>query len=117
MSSAVDGAGDAVPEVGWREADSQLFLDVGRVYTPRRDEIATVFRDLIPAATDDPFLGVELCCGSGWLTEAILRHFPAARMLALDGSPAMLVAAAAHLSEFGDRVAFREFQLEADGWL
>src|SRR5688572_23581662 len=112
MQRTENGPAETQSEPRWQESDSQHFLDLGRIYTPRRDEIATVFRDLIPAATDDEILGVELCCGGGWLTETILRHFTAARMLALDGSPAMLEAAATHLAEFGDRVEFREFRLE-----
>src|SRR5262245_39550950 len=117
MQGNKHGIEGTAPESGWQESHSQLFLDLGRVYTPRRDEIATVFRDLIPAATDDPFFGVELCCGGGWLSETILRHFAAARILALDGSPAMLSAAADHLAEFDDRIEFREFRLEEEGWL
>ena len=105
------------PPPGWQEADSAHFLDLGRIYTPRRGEIGAAFCDLIPAATDDPFLGVDLGCGGGWLTGVILRHFPAARMLALDGSPTMLEAAARTLAPFSDRVTFRPFRLEDPSWI
>lgn len=105
------------PASGWQETDSRHFLDVGRIYTPRRDEIGTVFRDLIPAAEDDAFLAVDVGCGGGWLSETILRHFPAARVLALDGSPTMLEAAARQLAPFGERVAFRSFRLEEPAWI
>jgi SAM-dependent methyltransferase len=117
FSGDPEAAGDDRSAPGWQEADSQRFLDLGRIYTPRRDEIGTVVRDLIPAAIDDSFLGVDLGCGGGWLTEAILSHFAEARMLALDGSPAMLEAAARHLAPFGDRVMFRPFRLEDPSWI
>lgn len=106
-----------LPPPGWQESDSAHFLDLGRVYTPRRDEIGTVFRDLIPAASDDAFLGVDLGCGGGWLTEAVLTTFTEARILALDGSPTMLEAAARNLVAFGRRVAFRPFRLEDPSWI
>jgi len=100
----------------WREADSQRFLELGAIYTPRRDEIRDAVLDLIPAASGEAFTGVELGIGHGWLTDAILRRFPKAQMIGLDGSPTMLAAAQEALAAHGDRVTLQRFDLADDAW-
>lgn len=45
-------------------------------------------------------------CGSGRVTEMLLERFPDGRVVALDGSPAMLEEARARLARFGDRVEY-----------
>jgi tRNA (cmo5U34)-methyltransferase len=101
----------------WQESDSARFIDLGRIYTPRRDELRDAFLDLIPAEADDAFTGVELGTGQGWLTEAILRRYPRARMIGLDGSETMLQAAAELLAPYAGRYELRPFRLEERGWL
>jgi tRNA (cmo5U34)-methyltransferase len=101
----------------WQEEDSARFIDLGRIYTPRRDELLTAFLDLIPAAEDAVFTGVELGTGAGWLTEGILRRYPNATMIGLDGSEAMRRETAARLAPFGARAAIRPFRLEEQAWL
>lgn len=106
-----------IPAPAWSEADSEAFIARGKVFTPRRDEIARALLDLTPAAPDDAFLAVELGVGAGWLSEALLRRFPRARILGLDGSPRMLAETGRRLAEFGDRVELRPFRLEKNDWL
>jgi tRNA (cmo5U34)-methyltransferase len=101
----------------WQESDSAHFIDLGRIYTPRRDELRDAFLDLIPAETDDAFAGVEIGTGQGWLTAAILERFPAARMIGLDGSETMLRATAATLAPYPGRFELRSFRLEDEGWV
>lgn len=100
----------------WSEEDSERFITLGRIYTPRRDEILAAFLDLIPAEPAEPFTGVELGIGAGWLTEGILRRFPNARMVGFDGSDAMRATAARLLASYGDRAEIRPFRLEERGW-
>lgn len=101
----------------WSEENSAQFIELGRIYTPARDEIQQAILDLIPAERDEPFLAVELGVGEGWLSAAILERFPAARVLGLDGSPTMLRATEARLRPFADRFETRQFQLEDRSWL
>jgi SAM-dependent methyltransferase len=101
----------------WREADSARFIDLGRVYTPRRDELAEAFCDLIPAGEDDAFAGVEIGTGEGWLTEAILRRYARATMIGLDGSETMLHATEQRLAPFPGRFELRPFRLEDGTWI
>lgn len=100
----------------WGENASALFVDLGRVFTPRRDEIANTIVDLIPADPDEAFVGTDVAAGQGWLTGAVLGRFPRARMLVLDGSPAMLAAASGLLAPFPGRFEPREFRLEDPDW-
>lgn len=101
----------------WTENDSVLFADLGGIFTPNRDEIARIAVEHIPARADEPFLTVDLCCGDGWLSGAILTAFPNARLLALDGSPEMLRRTAARLDDFGDRARTQRFDLGGTDWL
>jgi trans-aconitate 2-methyltransferase len=50
-------------------------------------------------------------CGTGRVTELLLTRLPRGRVLALDGSPAMLDQARDRLARFGDRVEFVEADL------
>jgi trans-aconitate 2-methyltransferase len=50
-------------------------------------------------------------CGSGRVTERLAERLPAGRVIALDGSPAMLAAARERLARFGGRVEYVEADL------
>lgn len=102
---------------GWREADSMLFADVGEVFTPRREEIAAAVCELIPSEAEEAFTAVDLGVGEGWLSAAILRRHPRARVLGLDGSPAMRRSAEGALAPYGDRFRVADFRLEDPDWL
>jgi tRNA (cmo5U34)-methyltransferase len=110
---ATDEAADAI----WQESDSAFFLDRGRIFTPDRDIIARTFVDLIPADVDDAFFGVEIGHGQGWLMNAVLGHYPHARMIGVDGSDAMREAASAALAPHAGRFELRPFRLEDGAWL
>jgi len=102
---------------GWKESDSSNFIDFGRFFVPDREEqIATVV-DAVP----DPGEGllVDLCCGEGLISRALLPRFPKARVLAMDLSPAMLAQARTNLAGSGDlggRFATRPFDLADRSW-
>ncbi|MCA9860059.1 MAG: class I SAM-dependent methyltransferase [Thermomicrobiales bacterium] len=100
----------------WNESDSKIFIDQGRIFTPSRDELRDAFLDLIPAELDETFQVVELAPGAGWLSAAILNHFPSASILALDGSEDMLAETARALEPFPGRWETRTFQLQNPDW-
>ena len=100
---------------GWSEDDSENFIDYGRYYVPEREQqIETICR-LIPDAPP-PSHVVELCCGEGLLSQALLERLPNATVHAYDGSPKMLVHAATRLSGFGARFDTTPFDLAAGDW-
>lgn len=96
----------------WGEDESEVFVEYGRAMVPGREEIERAILDLIPAEPEEPFLGVEIGIGTGWLSAAVLRRFTQARMLGLDGSTVMLKIASERLAEYKDRVELRHFRLE-----
>jgi trans-aconitate 2-methyltransferase len=51
-------------------------------------------------------------CGSGRVTERLAERLPEGRIIALDGSPAMIDAAKERLARFGSRVSFVTADLE-----
>lgn len=103
-------------ERSWNESDSQIFIDQGQIYTPRRDELRDAFLDLIPAEPNDEFQVVELAPGAGWLSAAILGRFPNASILALDGSEEMLAETARALEPFPNRWETGAIQLLDRDW-
>ncbi|HEY0554264.1 MAG TPA: class I SAM-dependent methyltransferase [Thermoanaerobaculia bacterium] len=99
---------------GWDETDSREFIDLGRFFVPDREEQIAAMLGVIP----DPGEGllVDLCCGEGLLSRALLERFPRARVIAMDLSPAMLEQARAALAGHGDRFATRVFDLADRSW-
>jgi tRNA (cmo5U34)-methyltransferase len=102
---------------GWQESDSKTFLDLGRVFTPKRDEIEAAILNLLPAQPDERFTCVDVGAGEGWLAQRVLQRFSAAQVIALDGSPTMLARARDRLAPFGARADIRQFRLEDDAWI
>ncbi|MGE3797134.1 MAG: trans-aconitate 2-methyltransferase [Thermomicrobiales bacterium] len=100
----------------WEEEHSRHFIDLGRIYTPRRDELQQAFIDLIPAWHDDDFTVVELACGTGWLAAGMLECYHRSHVIALDGSETMRAEARKTLAPFERRASIQPFVLEEPGW-
>jgi trans-aconitate 2-methyltransferase len=58
----------------------------------------------LPLTGDERVL--DAGCGSGRVTERLLERLPRGRVVALDGSPAMIEQARRRLARFGDRVEY-----------
>jgi tRNA (cmo5U34)-methyltransferase len=99
----------------WSENDSLTFLREADCFVPERELLIESFCRLVPAVCEGNLV-VDLCCGDGKLTEAILEAVPDVRLLALDGSEAMLKACAKRTARFGDRVEVRWFDLGSADW-
>ncbi|HEV7518999.1 MAG TPA: class I SAM-dependent methyltransferase [Thermoanaerobaculia bacterium] len=105
-------------KASWDEADSQDFIDYGAFFVPDREEQIAILCDLVPPAAPGAAGThlVELCCGEGLLSGALLERFPEAQVHAYDGSTAMLETAAARLARHGERFAVQQFDLADRGW-
>jgi trans-aconitate 2-methyltransferase len=66
--------------------------------------MGAVVLDRLPLAGDERVL--DAGCGSGRVTELLAERLPRGRVVALDGSPAMVAQARSRLARFGDRVAY-----------
>lgn len=100
---------------GWNERDSQVFVDYGRYFVPDRERQVQMMVDLIPRF-EQPRAILDLGCGEGLLTEAILEQRPKSTVYGLDGSAGMIQRAQARLSRFGARFQARRFDLFARSW-
>jgi tRNA (cmo5U34)-methyltransferase len=100
----------------WSEEDSATYAALAEIAVPRRREMMATLVAAIPFARDEPFRMVELGAGQGLLAEAVLDAFPAATLLALDGSASMRLDTVARTARFGARAAVRNFALDAVDW-
>jgi tRNA (cmo5U34)-methyltransferase len=100
----------------WTEGDSRVYQELAAVAVPDRVEQMAALLTLLPFGPGDAARVVELACGEGRLSEALLDAFPAASVLALDGSDDMRARAAERLRRFGQRAEVASFALEADAW-
>jgi trans-aconitate 2-methyltransferase len=64
----------------------------------------TAVLDRLPLIGDERVL--DAGCGSGRVTELLAGRLPRGRVVALDGSPAMIEAARERLAPFGDRIEY-----------
>ena len=107
-----EGACDPASE-GWTETDSALFQDYADFFIPfRQGQIDMVVQLLAPG----PARAVDLCCGEGRLSAAILAAYKSCRLTAYDGSDAMRQAAQARCARFGARFTVQAFDLAATDW-
>ena len=100
---------------GWRETDSETFIDCGQYFVPHRARQIQIIRDMTPAAVPGDGY-VELCCGEGRSSAALLAAQPNARVLAFDGSETMRAATVARLAPFGGRAEVAAFDLLSTDW-
>jgi tRNA (cmo5U34)-methyltransferase len=107
---------DTQDHPAWSENDSALFVEMGRVMIPRRDEIERTLVSLIPAGEEDMFAFVDIAAGSGWLSAALLTRFPRATAIVLDATETMLAEAVRNLAAFPGRFSTARFKLEEPDW-
>lgn len=100
---------------GWQESDTRTFLDLARYAVPYRELQVEILASLVPA-TEQPFDVVEVCCGEGLVSAAILERYPQAWLTAFDGSAAMIARARARCGPFGARFVAKRFDLEDRSW-
>lgn len=100
---------------GWDERDSRVFIDYGRYFVPERERQVQMMVDLIPRF-DQSHAVIDLGCGEGLLTEAILEQRPKSTVYGLEDSSGMIQRAQERLSRFGARFQARRFDLFARSW-
>lgn len=100
----------------WTEADSLIYRELAVVAVPDRAEQMATLLTLLPVGLHEAGRVVELGCGEGRMTWAILEAFPNVTVLALDGSEAMWVQAAERVRPFGTRGEVQSFTLAQGDW-
>jgi SAM-dependent methyltransferase len=114
MSADTGTATDGRPGTDWaawqRSWDRQQ-----EWYMPDREERFRVMIDMVQAAVGDTPRVLDLACGTGSITDRLLRRLPGARSTGVDLDPALL--AIARGSFAGDaRAAFATADLKALDW-
>src|SRR3712207_3018710 len=99
----------------WQETDSETFVEYGTYFIPDREVQTDIICSLIPPEAGESRM-LDLCCGEGVLTYALLERFPDSRVLGYDGSETMLDTARAALSIFAERFETSQFDLADTSW-
>jgi len=74
---------------------------------PNRHKMLDVVLELIPFDRERTFTALDLGIGTGFFSQAILRHFPHSHIIAIDGAASMADMAKGRLGARADRVDFR----------
>ena len=99
----------------WEEENSQDFIDYGKYFVPDRETQINCICEVIPPPSEPAYI-LDLCCGEGLLTRALLDKFPKCQIYGLDGSPKMIAHIEKALVAYGDRFKTRQFDLAATDW-
>ena len=98
----------------WTEAESAVYRDLSRYAVPQRERQIAIVVDRVArcAASGDV---LEICCGEGLLTAALLERLPDVRVYAYDGSDSMLAATRARAGGPG-RLVTRRIDIAGRDW-
>lgn len=99
----------------WEEENSQDFIDYGKYFVPDREVQINCICEVIPPPSEPAYI-LDLCCGEGLLTRALLDKFPESHVYGLDGSPKMIAHIEKALTAYGDRFKAKQFDLAASDW-
>lgn len=99
----------------WEEENSQDFIDYGKYFVPDREIQINCICEVIPPPSKPAYI-LDLCCGEGLLTRALLDKFPESHVYGLDGSPKMIAHIEKALVAYGDRFKAQQFDLAASDW-
>ena len=99
----------------WTERDSATFVRDAECFVPDRELVIESICRLVSDRAESGLV-VELCCGDGSLSEAILGALQRIRILALDASDIMLEACARRTAPYRDRIEIRAFDLVRTDW-
>lgn len=98
----------------WTEAESATYRDLSRYAVPRREQQIAIVVDRVARAEASGDV-LEICCGEGLLTAALLARLPDIRVHAYDGSDSML-AATRQRAGAADRLVTRNIDIADRGW-
>ena len=106
---------DSVITPRWGEENSQDFIDYGKYFVPDRESQINCICEVIPLPSKPAYM-LDLCCGEGLLTRALLDKFPECQVYGLDGSPKMIAHVEKALAAYGERFKARQFDVAASDW-
>lgn len=100
----------------WSHTKSDTFLTFRKAFIPQRERIVESVIQFIRHTRDETFTFADICPGDGWLTKAILSHFPKAKAIALDRTDMLQRMLKPAIASFERRVTYQDFDLKAETW-
>ena len=88
----------------WNDTEAQSFVDMADIVIPERRIQFQIIADLVPFGQDETFWFIDIGCGDGLLSKAILDRFPKAFAYASDAADEMLCKAEKLFEAYGDRI-------------
>src|SRR3989304_9620499 len=86
--------------------EAQIYDDVIKRRVPLYNEIQTLMASLLPFSKKEYLRVLDLGCGTGGTSVALLKEFPLARVTGIDSSPAMLEVASGKVKQTTWRIDF-----------
>lgn len=102
------------PDHRWTEAESAVYRDLSRYAVPQRERQIAIVVDRVARADATGDI-LEICCGEGLLTAALLERLPDVTVHAYDGSDSMLAATRAR-ADASDRLVTRRIDIADRDW-
>jgi tRNA (cmo5U34)-methyltransferase len=91
------------------EAEAPIYADIISRLIPRYHEMITAVVDALPFEETDSFQMIDLGCGIGTVSRAILNRYPKCRITAIDFSEAMIREAEENLNDFSVKFICEDF--------
>lgn len=98
----------------WTEAESATYRIISDVAVPERERQISIMTDLV-SATTAPGPVLDLCCGEGLWTRALIEALPGATVYAYDRSPSMLAETRRQMGA-GECLVTCEIDIHARDW-
>ncbi len=86
-------------------------------YLPSREKRFAVMLDALDVLLPASFVALDLACGPGSLSQRLLTRFPAARCLAVDLDPVLLMLGRETLGDMDGRLRWIEADLRDPAWV
>ena len=102
-------------EQNWSENDSQTLENFEKYFIPEHEAQIDIICDLVPPLSTN-FTIMELGCGEGTLSRALLKRFPDCSVIGFDDTETNLLKASLGLKEFKERFIAKEFDLKSQDW-
>jgi len=102
-------------EQNWSENDSQTLVNFEKYFIPNHEAQIEIICDLVPPQSTN-FTIMDLGCGEGALSRALLKRFPGCSVIGFDDTETNLLKAKLGLKEFRERFLAKEFDLKSKDW-